>query len=216
MSEFGTDGAATDLQVIEEILAAVAGRPRLAPVAAAASALAAELGTSRPEPVTPDRGAPPGTVPDVDVPQVTSRGSIRRSAIRRPGLHSAALFQASSMQNWSTTFPSVVTRVELSMAQSATSPTPECRPGTVCETRWNNARAPLSEQGSWTGSLGPAVDLDEQWNERQEAGRKKLDEIRKSIGSRLRTAEVENLTTAISTEEGSLWSISSIRADLEN
>jgi hypothetical protein len=71
MSEFGTDGAATDLQVIEEILAAVAGRPRLAPVAAAASALAAELGTARPEPITPDRGAPPGTVPDVDVPQVT-------------------------------------------------------------------------------------------------------------------------------------------------
>lgn len=70
MSEFGTDGA-TDLQVVEEILAAVAGRPRLAPVAAAASALAAELGTDRPEPVTPDRGAPPGTVPDVDVPQVT-------------------------------------------------------------------------------------------------------------------------------------------------
>lgn len=70
MSELGTDGA-TDLQVIEEILAAVAGRPRLAPVAAAASALAAELGTARPEPITPDRGAPPGTVPDVDVPQVT-------------------------------------------------------------------------------------------------------------------------------------------------
>ncbi|MEU3472517.1 hypothetical protein [Rhodococcus sp. NPDC006774] len=184
MSEFGTDGA-TDLQVIEEILAAVAGRPRLAPVAAAASALAAELGTARPEPITPDRGAPPGTVPDVDVPQVTKPridqplgdpppGAPRGGTV--PGIIDAELVDDLPV---GTAYGSGAVSAPIGDFTDSGVPT------------WDGVRDKV-EQRSGTAVGAEELDresragrdLDEQWNERQEAGRKKLDEIRRSMGGR--------------------------------
>ena len=184
MSEFGTDGA-TDLQVIEEILAAVAGRPRLAPVAAAASALAAELGTVRPEPITPDRGAPPGTVPDVDVPQVTKPridqplgdpppGAPLGGTV--PGIIDAELVDDLPV---GTAYGSGAVSAPIGDFTDSGVPT------------WDGVRDKV-EQRSGTAVGAEELDresragrdLDEQWNERQEAGRKKLDEIRRSMGGR--------------------------------
>ncbi|OZD61072.1 hypothetical protein CH272_03335 [Rhodococcus sp. 05-340-1] len=184
MSEFGTDGA-TDLQVIEEIRAAVAGRPRLAPVAAAASALAAELGTARPEPITPDRGAPPGTVPDVDVPQVTKPridqplgdpppGAPLGGTV--PGIIDAELVDDLPV---GTAYGSGAVSAPIGDFTDSGVPT------------WDGVRDKV-EQRSGTAVGAEELDresragrdLDEQWNERQEAGRKKLDEIRRSMGGR--------------------------------
>lgn len=185
MSEFGTDGAATDRQVIEEILAAVARRPRLAPVAAAASALAAELGTARPEPITPDRGAPPGTVPDVDVPQVTKPridqplgdpppGAPLGGTV--PGIIDAELVDDLPV---GTAYGSGAVSAPIGDFTDSGVPT------------WDGVRDKV-EQRSGTAVGAEELDresragrdLDEQWNERQEAGRKKLDEIRRSMGGR--------------------------------
>ncbi len=184
MSEFGTDGA-TDLEVIEEIFAAVAGRPRLAPVAAAASALAAELRTARPEPITPDRGAPPGTVPDVDVPQVTKPridqplgdpppGAPLGGTV--PGIIDAELVDDLPV---GTAYGSGAVSAPIGDFTDSGVPT------------WDGVRDKV-EQRSGTAVGAEELDresragrdLDEQWNERQEAGRKKLDEIRRSMGGR--------------------------------
>lgn len=185
MSEFGTDGATTDLQVIEEILAAVAGRPRLAPVAAAASALAAELGTAEPEPVTPDRGAPPGTVPDVDVPQVTKPRIDQPLGDPPPGAPLGG------------TVPGIIDAELVDDlpggtgygAGSVSAPIGDFSDSGV--PTWDGVRDKV-EQRSGTAVGAEELDresragrdLDEQWNERQEAGRRKLDEIRKSMGGR--------------------------------
>ncbi|WP_415976880.1 hypothetical protein [Rhodococcus sp. 077-4] len=180
MSEFGSDGTATDLRVVEEILAAVAGRPRLASVAAAASALAAEL-----EPTTPDRSVPPGTVPDVDVPQVTRPridqplgdpppGAPLGGSV--PGIIDAELVEdmpaGTGYRGGSVSAPS---------GDFTDSGVPT----------WDGVREKV-EQRSGTAVGAEELDrdstagrdLDEQWNERQEAGRRKLDEIRKSMGGR--------------------------------
>ncbi|OZD04634.1 hypothetical protein CH275_15795 [Rhodococcus sp. 06-235-1A] len=185
MSDIGTDGAATDLQVIEGILAAVAGRPQLAPVAAAAAALAAELRTAGPEPVLPDRGAPPGTVPDVDVPQVTKPRIDQPLGDPPPGAPLGG------------TVPGVIDAelVEDSPGSTGYSAGSVSAPiGDFTDSgvpTWDGVRG-KAEQRSGTAVGAEELDresragrdLDEQWNERQEAGRKKLDEIRKSMGGR--------------------------------
>jgi hypothetical protein len=185
MREFGTDGAATDLQVIEEILAAVAGRSRLAPVAAAASALAAELRNAEPESTGPDRGAPPGTVPDVDVPQVAKPRIDQPLGDPPPGAPLGG------------TVPGIID-AELVEDQpigsgygagAASAPIGDFTDSGV--PTWDGVRDKV-EQRSGTAVGAEELDresragrdLDEQWNERQDAGRRKLDEIRKSMGGR--------------------------------
>ena len=185
MSEFGTDGAATDLQVIEEILAAVAGRPRLAPVAAAASALAAELGTADPEPVTPDRGAPPGTVPDVDVPQVTKPRIDQPLGDPPPGAPLGGAVPGIIDAELVDDLPGGTGYG----AGSVSAPIGDFSDSGV--PTWDGVRDKVEQRsGTAVGEeeldreSRAGRDLDEQWNERQEAGRRKLDEIRKSMGGR--------------------------------
>lgn len=183
MSESGADGTRSDLQVVNDVLAAVAGRARLAPLAAAASALAAELGTAEPEPTGPDRGAPPGTVPDVDVPQVTrpridqplgdpSPGAPLGGTV--PGVIDAELVDdvpvGSGYGGRSASAP-------IGDFTDAGVPTWDGVRGNVERRSGTAVGAEELDRGSRAGQ-----DLDRQWSERQEAGRKKLDEIRKSMG----------------------------------
>ncbi|MDV6262431.1 hypothetical protein [Rhodococcoides yunnanense] len=185
MSESGADGTASDLQVVNDVLAAVAGRPRLASVAAAASALAAELGTVESEPTGPDRGAPPGTVPDVDVPQVTRPRIDQPLGDPPPGAPLGG------------TVPGII---DAELVDDM----PVGAGGGYTGDAVGSVIGDFTESGvpTWAGvrdkvdhRSGTAVgaeeldresragrDLDKQWNERQEAGRKKLDEIRKSMG----------------------------------
>ncbi|MFY2789957.1 hypothetical protein [Rhodococcus sp. MALMAid1271] len=185
MSESGVDGTSSDLQVVKDVLAAVADRPRLAPIAAAASALAAELGTVVPEPAGPDRGAPPGTVPDVDVPQVT------RPRIDQP------LGDPPPVAPPGGTVPGVIDAqlvddVPLGTGGGYTGDAADGVIGDFTESgvpTWDGVREKVEHRsGTSVGAQEldresrAGQDLDKQWNERQEAGRKKLDEIRKSMG----------------------------------
>ncbi len=183
MSEFEQSGTPTDLQVIEKVLAAVAGRPCLAPVATAASALAAELGTAEPEPVGPDRGTPPGTVPDVDVPQVTKPRIDQPLGDPPPGAPLGGtvpgIIDAELVEDLPVDTGHGAGSVSAPIGDFTDSGVPT----------WHGVRDKV-EQRSGTAVGAEELDresvagrgLDEQWNERQEAGRKKLDEIRKSMG----------------------------------
>ncbi|MBY4384946.1 hypothetical protein HQO24_23985 [Rhodococcus fascians] len=183
MSESDTQATASDLQVLNEVLAAVAGRPRLAPVAAAASALAAELGTAEPEPAGPDRGVPPGTVPDVDVPQVTKPRIDQPLGDPPPGAPLGG------------TVPGVID-AEL-VDDLPVGPGGDYVGGATTGEftdsgvpTWDGVREKVEHRsGTAVGAeeldreSRAGRDLDKQWNDRQEAGRKKLDEIRRSMGS---------------------------------
>ncbi|WP_206488665.1 hypothetical protein [Rhodococcus sp. KRD162] len=180
MSESGVDGTSSDLQVVKDVLAALSDRPRLAPIAAAASALAAELGTVVPEPAGPDRGAPPGTVPDVDVPQVT-RPRIDQPLGDPPGGTVPGVIDAQ-----------LVDDVPLGTGGGYTGDAADGVIGDFTESgvpTWDGVREKVEHRsGTAVGAQEldresrAGQDLDKQWNERQEAGRKKLDEIRKSMG----------------------------------
>ncbi|CCQ16301.1 putative uncharacterized protein [Rhodococcus sp. AW25M09] len=184
MSESEVDGTASDLQVVQDVLAAVAGRPQLAPVAAAASALAAELSTA--EPATPGRTVPdpasaPGTVPDVDVPKVTKPRIDQPLGDPPPGAPLGG------------TVPGIIE------AELVDDPLGAAGGGSIGGVvgdftdsgvpTWDGVRDKV-EHRSGTAAGAQELDedsragrdLDEQWSERQEAGRRKLDEIRKSMG----------------------------------
>jgi hypothetical protein len=182
MSESDTQATASDLQVLNEVLAAVAGRPRLAPVAAAASALAAELGTAEPEPAGPDRGVPPGTVPDVDVPQVTKPRIDQPLGDPPPGAPLGG------------TVPGVID-AEL-VDDLPVGPGGDYVGGATTGEftdsgvpTWDGVREKVQHRSDTAVGAEEldresraGQDLDKQWNDRQEAGRRKLDEIRRSMG----------------------------------
>lgn len=155
MSESDTQATASDLQVLNEVLAAVAGRPRLAPLAAAASALAAELGAAEPEPAGPDRGVPPGTVPDVDVPQVTKPRIDQPLGDPPPGAPLGGTVPGVIDSELVDDLPVGGVGVMSAVRLRASSPTPGCRPGMGCERRWSIARVRLSGRRSWTGNREP-------------------------------------------------------------
>lgn len=181
MSESGADGTASDLQVVNDVLAAVTGRPRLAAVAAAASALAAELGTVEPEPSGPDRGAPPGTVPDVDIPQVTRPRIDQPLGDPPPGAPLPGtvpgIIDAELVDNMPVGAHGGDTGRAIGDFTESGVPT------------WDGVRDKVDHRSGTAVGAGEldsesraGRDLDMQWNERQEAGRRKLDEIRKSMG----------------------------------
>lgn len=160
----------SDVAVLREVLASVGGRPALAPVHAAASALLAEIDTA-----TGD--VEPGDVPDVDVPGLT------RPRIDQPlgdppvGILDAEVVgdsdSAQSIGGVSTGYP------------AHESPTGYSEEGVPT---WDSVRDKVElRTGTALGAeeldhLSPAGrTLDEQWNERQESGRKKLEEIRRSM-----------------------------------
>lgn len=184
MGESGVDDTASDLQVVNEVLAAVAGRARLSPLAAAAAALAAELGTAEPaapDRAVPDPAAPPGTVPDVDVPQVTKPRIDQPLGDPPPGAPLGG------------TVPGVI-EAEL-VDDSPVGAGGGYAGGVIGDftdsgvPTWDSVRDKVEHRsGTAIGAqeldqdTRAGRDLDEQWTERQEAGRRKLDEIRKSMG----------------------------------
>lgn len=173
----------TDVVVLREVLAAVGGRPALSPVHAAASALLAELDTAGADPST----VPPGDVPDVDVPHTTKPridqplgdppgysplGGVPDQG--RPGIVDAELVDDGAIGGG--------VGSGLSSHRSATGFSDDGVP------TWDSVRDKVEHRT--TTALGqeeldhstPAGrSLDEQWNEREAAGRKKLDEIRRSM-----------------------------------
>lgn len=185
MSESGTDSTATDLQVVNDVLAAVSGRPRLAPLAAAASALAAELSTVGSGQAEPDADVPPGAVPDVDVPQVTRPRIDQPLGDPPPGaplggivpgiidaeLVDGSTAEASGGRGGGFSGPPIGDFTDSGVPTwDGVRDKVEQRAGTA-------VGAEELDRGTPTGRS-----LDEQWNDRQEAGRKKLDEIKKSMG----------------------------------
>ncbi|MFI8564945.1 hypothetical protein ACIGGF_00070 [Rhodococcus sp. NPDC078407] len=196
MSETGVDGTASDLQVVNDVLAAVAGRPRLAPVAAAASALAAELSTVDSEPTGPDRGVPPGTVPDVDVPQVTKPRidqPLGDPPLGDQPLGDSPLGDTPPRAPLGGTVPGVIDAELVDDSYGGVGG--GYAGGTIGDftesgvPTWDGVRDKVDHRsGTAVGAQEldresrAGRDLDDQWNERQEAGRRKLDEIRKSMG----------------------------------
>lgn len=179
-----------DIAVLREVLSAVSGRSALAPVHAAASALLAELDTTRAAPST----VPPGDIPDVDVPQ-TTKPTIDQPlgdppgysplggmpAQVRPGVIDAELVDDSGIDG-------AIGGGVSSGFSNHESPTGFTDQGVPT---WDSVRDKV--EGRTTTALGqeeldhatPAGHtLDEQWNEREAAGRKKLDEIRQSMKER--------------------------------
>ncbi|WP_037141988.1 hypothetical protein [Rhodococcoides fascians] len=189
----------TDVAVLREVLAAVGGRPALGPVYAAASALLAELDTANTDPST----VPPGDIPDVDVPHTTKPhidqplGDPQESSPRyaptgpgdsplggtpteipRPGVIDAELVDDSAIDG-------AIGGGVSSGFSNHDSPTGFTDQGVPT---WDSVRDKVESRS--TTALGreeldhgtPAGrTLDEQWNEREAAGRKKLDEIRRSM-----------------------------------
>lgn len=175
-------GDRTDAAVLREVLAAVAGRPALAPVHAAAAALLAEIDTSGGA-GGGDAGStpsvvPPGEVPDVDIPH-TTRPRIDQPLGDPPpgmpprdpslGILDAELVDDSGLDR------SIGGGVGAGFTEKGV-PT------------WDAVRDKIDNRT--TTALGreeldhstPAGrTLDDQWNEREAAGRSKLDEIRRSM-----------------------------------
>lgn len=176
----------SDAQVLENVLAEVAGRTRLAPVAAAARALAAELGTTEPGAVVP-----PGEVPDVDVPQVTKPRIDQPLGDPAPGMPTPGTPAPGTPLGGSV--PGVI---DAELVDD--SPLGGAGSGGVGEASgqftdsgvptWDGVRERI-EHRSGTALGSEELDrgsqagrtLDEQWNERQDAGRRKLDDIRRSM-----------------------------------
>ncbi|WP_186628453.1 hypothetical protein [Rhodococcus sp. BP22] len=165
----------SDVAVLREVLASVGGRPALAPVHAAASALLEEIDTAGSD-VEPGK-VPPGDVPDIDVPELT------RPRIDQPlgdpplGILDAEVVGDSGVAQ---------SIGGVSTGYSAhESPTGYSEGGVPT---WDSVRDKVEiRTGTALGAeeldqLGPAGrTLDEQWNERQESGRRKLEEIRRSM-----------------------------------
>lgn len=185
----------SDLVVLRDVLATVGGRPALAPIHAAASALLAELDTAGADDPSV---VPPGDVPDVDVPRTT------RPRIDQPlgdpspgspagdpplGILDAELLDDSALDG------SIGGGLGASSvggglgAGSVTSPAHGFTEAGV--PTWDSVRDSV-ESRSATASGREELDresssgrtLEEQWNDRAAAGRSKLDEIRRSMGDR--------------------------------
>lgn len=187
-----TEDDRTDVAVLRQVLAAVAGRPALAPVHASASALLAEIDTAG-NGESPS-AVPPGDIPDVDVPQ-TTRPHIDQPlgdppgysplggtpTQLRPGIIDAELVDDSAIDG-------AIGGGVSSGFSNHDSPTGFTEQGVPT---WDSVRDKVENRT--TTALGreeldhgsPAGrTLDEQWNEREAAGRKKLDEIRRSMKDR--------------------------------
>lgn len=177
----------TDIAVLREVLEAVSGRPALAAVHATASALLADLDPAGGNPAGDDPTVPPGDIPDVDVPQ-TTRPRIDRPLGDPPGY---SPFGGTPGQGGSG-----IVDAELVGDDTPGQPIGSGRLGHESPTgfteqgvpTWDSVRDKVETRT--TTALGqeeldhstPAGrTLDEQWNEREAAGRKKLDEIRRSM-----------------------------------
>nr|WP_296773400.1 hypothetical protein [Rhodococcus sp. (in: high G+C Gram-positive bacteria)] len=178
----------SDVTVLREVLASVGGRPALAPVHAAASALLAELDTANAEP----SAVPPGEVPDIDVPH-TTRPHIDQPLGdpplgSTPGDPSSGIIEAELMDaelvGDSNIDQSIGGGVSSGFSNHE-SPTGFTDQGVPT---WESVRDKVELRGA-TAIGSEELDhatpagrtLDEQWNEREAAGRKKLDEIRRSM-----------------------------------
>ncbi|SNT20297.1 hypothetical protein [Rhodococcoides kyotonense] len=182
-------GDRTDLAVLREVLAAVSGRPALAPLHATASALLADLDTAGAEDPTT---VPPGEIPDVDVPHVTkpridqplgdppgySPLGGTPTQVPREGIVDAELVDDSAIDG------AIGGGVSAGFSNHE-SPTGYTDQGVPT---WDSVRDKV-EGRSATAIGAEELDhsspagrtLDEQWNDREAAGRKKLDEIRRSM-----------------------------------
>jgi hypothetical protein len=177
----------SDVAVLREVLAAVSGRPALGPVHAAASALLAELDTAGGDPST----VPPGDIPDVDVPH-TTRPHIDQPLGDPPGYsplgadptHAGSGIIDAELVDHSGIDGAIGGGVSSGYSNHE-SPTGFTDQGVPT---WDSVRDKV--EGRTTTALGreeldhstPAGrTLDEQWNEREAAGKKKLDEIRRSM-----------------------------------
>ncbi|ORI13567.1 hypothetical protein [Rhodococcus sp. 1168] len=160
----------SDVAVLREVLASVGGRPALAPVHAAASALLTEIDTA-----TGD--VEPGDVPDVDVPGLT------RPRIDQPlGDPPVGILDAEVVDDGGIGQSTGGVSSGYSAQESPTGYSDEGVP------TWDSVRDKIElRTGTALGAeeldhLSPAGrTLDEQWDERQESGRKKLEEIRRSM-----------------------------------
>lgn len=187
-----------DVAVLREVLSAVAGRPSLSPVHAAASALLAEFDTTGDSNGSPT-AVPPGDIPDVDIPQ-TTRPRIDQplgdplpgSAMQDPslGILDAELVRDNGLEG--TTGSSPVAGADGTVSGSAASGAVGASTGAGFTDKgvptWDSVRDKVESRS--TTALGqeeldhgtPAGrSLDDQWNEREAAGRSKLDEIRRSM-----------------------------------
>lgn len=183
MSIHGVEGR-SDVAVLREVLAAVSGRPALAPLHATASALLADLDTASSDDPS---SVPPGDIPDVDIPHVTKPRIDQPlgdplggtpTQLPRQTIIDAELVDDSAIDG------AIGGGVSagLSNHESPTGYTDQGVP------TWDSVRGKV--EGRSAMALGaeeldqssPAGrSLDEQWNDREEAGRKKLDEIRRSM-----------------------------------
>jgi hypothetical protein len=184
----------SDVTVLREVLALVSGRGALAPVHAAASALLAELDTSRENPSS----VPPGDVPDVDVPH-TTRPRVDQPLGDPPGYSPGFSALPGTPKDPSSGIIDAELVADSGIDQSIgggvssgysnlDSPTGFTAQGVPT---WDSVRDKVENRT--TTALGaeeldhstPAGrTLDDQWNEREAAGRKKLDEIRRSMKGR--------------------------------
>jgi hypothetical protein len=171
-------GNRTDAAVLREVLAAVAGRPALAPVHAAAAALLAEIDTSGGDGGTTPSVAPPGEVPDVDVPH-TTRPRIDQPLGDPPpamlpqdpslGILDAELVDDSGLDR------SIGGGVGAGFTEKGVPTWDAVRDKVDNRTTTALGREELDH------STAAGRTLDEQWNEREAAGKSKLDEIRRSM-----------------------------------
>ncbi len=184
----------SDVDVLRAVLASVGGRVALASVQAAASALLAELDTGHT--VT---AVPPGDIPDVDVPHTTHPRIDQPLGDSPPskemgdplfpgvpgdpysGIVEAELVGESSIDQ------SVGGGVDAGFSHQE-SPTGFTDQGVPT---WDSVRERVETRaGTAVGAeeldhgTPASRSLDEQWNEREAAGRNKLDEIRRSMKDR--------------------------------
>ncbi len=174
----------TDAAVLREVLVAVAGRPALAPVHAAASALLAEIDTEG-EPGGSPSSVPPGDIPDVDVPHTT------RPRIDQPlgdpltgtttGDPSSQILDAEMVDD-----NDYDNSLGIESCGSVSTASTGFTDGGV--PTWDSVRDKVDNRT--TTALGreeldrstqAGRTVDEQWNAREAAGRSKLDEIRRSM-----------------------------------
>lgn len=188
-------GEATDAAVLREVLAAVAGRPTLAPVHAAASALLAEIDTAGGSGGSPS-AVPPGDIPDVDVTDVdipdidvprTTRPRIDQplgdpltgTEARDPslGILDAEMVDDSGLDGSN--------GGGLGAGSTPTGSTGFTDGGVPT---WDSVRDTIDNRTT-TASGREELDrstpagrtVNEQWDAREAAGRRKLDEIRRSM-----------------------------------
>ncbi|MGA9870870.1 MAG: hypothetical protein WBQ44_07000 [Rhodococcus sp. (in: high G+C Gram-positive bacteria)] len=194
MSTYSSDER-PDVDILREVLGAVGGRPALAPVRAAASALLAEMNTAGAG--ESPSAVPPGEVPDLDVPHVPH---VTRPRVDQPlgdpplgsvpgdpslGIVDAEFVDAELVDN----------RIDGAIGGGLSSG----NTGSESPTGFTDGGVPTWDavrervENRTTTAMGreeldhgtPAGrTLDEQWNEREAAGRAKLDEIRRAMKDR--------------------------------